>query len=67
MLEGWFVEGQTALLHGSAAGTMHRDTKPVPDESWRIPAAWRLVSVGREAASWQVYAGNKPVYALLGG
>lgn len=64
---GWFVEGQSALLHGGASGTLYRDSRPVPNGAWRIPAAWRLVSDGRKVAEWQVYADNKPVYALLGG
>ena len=66
-VDGWYVEEQSALLHGSARGTLHRDTRPAPDGAWRIPAAWRLISDGRKVTLWQVYADNKPVYALLGG
>jgi ketosteroid isomerase-like protein len=66
-VDGWFVEEQVALLHGKASGTLHRDIRPVPDGAWRIPAAWRLVSDGKKVVSWQVFADNKPVYALLGG
>ena len=65
-VDGWFVEDQVALLHGSASGTLHRDARPVPGGAWRIPAAWRMVSDGRKVVSWQVFADNKPVYALLG-
>ncbi len=66
-VEGWFFEDQAALLHGSAGASLHRQTRPVPSGEWRIPAAWRLISDGRKASLWQVYADNKPVYALLGG
>jgi ketosteroid isomerase-like protein len=66
-VDGWYVEEQSALLHGRAGGTLYRDTRPVADGAWRIPAAWRLVSDGRKVGLWQVYADNKPVYALLGG
>jgi ketosteroid isomerase-like protein len=66
-VEGWFVEEQAALLYGSASGTLYRDSMPVTNGAWRIPAAWRMVSDGRKVALWQVFADNKPVYALLGG
>ena len=64
-VEGLIVEGQEALLHGRARGTLHRDGHAVDGGGWEIPAAWRAVSDGRKVALWQVYADNKPVYALL--
>ena len=64
-VDGWYIDEQSALLHGSASATLYRHAVPVPDGKWRIPAAWRMVSDGRKVALWQVYADNKPVYALL--
>jgi ketosteroid isomerase-like protein len=65
-VEGMMVEGLEALLHGRARGTLHRDGRAVEGGGWEIEAAWRAVTDGRRVALWQVYADNKPVYALLG-
>jgi uncharacterized protein (TIGR02246 family) len=59
------ADEQEAMLHGRARGTLHRDGHNVPGGGWEIPAAWRAVSDGRKLSLWQVYADNKPVYALL--
>ncbi|HEX8262722.1 MAG TPA: nuclear transport factor 2 family protein [Allosphingosinicella sp.] len=65
-VDGLIVEGPEALLHGRARGTLHRDGHAVDGGGGEVPAAWRAVSDGRRVALWQVYADNKPVYALLG-
>ncbi len=65
-VDGLFAEEQEALLHGRARGTLHRDGHAVDGGGWEIQAAWRAVSDGRRIRLWQVYADNKPVYALLG-
>ena len=61
------TDGQEALLHGRARGTLHRDGRAVEGGGWEVPAAWRAVSDGRRVALWQVYADTRPVHALLGG
>lgn len=66
-VDGWFVDEMEAMLHGRAGATLYRDARPVEDGRWEIPAAWRAVTDGRKVSLWQVYADNKPVYALLGG
>jgi ketosteroid isomerase-like protein len=65
-VDGLIVDEMEAMLHGRARGTLHRDARAVDGGSWEIPAAWRAVSDGRRVALWQVYADNKPVYALPG-
>jgi ketosteroid isomerase-like protein len=65
-VDGMMIEGQEALLHGRARATLHRDGHKVEGGAWEINAAWRALSDGRRIASWQVFADNKPVYALLG-
>jgi len=64
-LDGMLVDEQEAMLHGWAGGTLHRGGGPVEGGRWRIPAAWRAVTDARRMLCWQVYADNKPVYALL--
>ena len=68
-VQGWFLgdDEMSVMLHGRASGTLHRDTRPVEGGRWEIPAAWRASTDARRVTSWQVYADNKPVYALLGG
>lgn len=64
-VDALFADGREAMLHGRASGTLHRDTRPVEGGRWEIPAAWRAVTDSRRVLLWQVYADNKPVYALL--
>ena len=66
-VDGMVVEDHVVLLHGRARATLYRDGRAVDGGGWEVPAAWRAVSDGRRVALWQVYADNKPVYALLGG
>lgn len=52
-------EGDTVLVAGEAGGTIDR-------ESWRTPAAWKVVIRDGRVAEWRVFADNKPVYEILG-
>lgn len=52
------AEGETMLLAGEAGGT-------IDGESWRIPAAWKMVIREDRVAEWHVFADNKPVYEIL--
>ena len=65
-VEGMIVEDQEALLRGWASGTLRRGGRTAEGGNWRIPAAWRAVTDSRRVLLWQVFADNKPVYALLG-
>ncbi len=64
-VDGWFFEGREAMLHGRASGTLHRDGLAVAGGRWEILAAWRAQTDSRRVLVWQVFADNKPVYALL--
>ena len=65
-VEALMTEGPEAMLHGRARATLHRDARPVEGGAWEVMAAWRAVTDGRKVSLWQVFADNKPVYALLG-
>jgi ketosteroid isomerase-like protein len=52
-------EGDTMLVAGEAGGT-------IDGESWRTPAAWKVVIRDGRVAEWRVFADNKPVYEILG-
>lgn len=66
-VEAMIAEDREAMLRGWAGGTLRRGGRSVEGGSWRIPAAWRAVTDSRRVLLWQVFADNKPVYALLGG
>jgi len=53
------AEGDMTLLAGEAGGT-------IDGESWRTPAAWKVVIRDGRVAEWRVFADNKPVYEILG-
>jgi hypothetical protein len=64
-IEGMLVEEQEAMLRGWAGGTLHRGGRALEGGGWRIPAAWRATTDARRVISWQVFADNGPVRALL--
>jgi len=65
-VEGWYLRGREAMLHGRAGGTLHRDASPVEGGRWEIKAAWRAKADSRRVLLWEVYADNQPARALLG-
>jgi ketosteroid isomerase-like protein len=52
------ADGETMLVTGEAGGSIN-------GESWRTPAAWRVVIRDGSVVEWQVFADNKPVYEIL--
>jgi hypothetical protein len=52
------AEGDTSLVTGEDGGT-------IDGESWRTPAAWKVVIRNNKVAEWRVFADNKPVYEIL--
>ena len=64
-IDGMLVDEGQVMLHGRAGGTLHRGGRAVEGGAWRTPAAWRAVTDAKRVLLWQVYADNKPVYALL--
>src|SRR5258708_39788933 len=53
------AEGETMVIAGEGGGT-------IDGESWRRPAAWKMVIRDGRVLEWQVFADNKPVYDILG-
>jgi uncharacterized protein (TIGR02246 family) len=66
-IETLMIEGQDALLCGTARGTVHRGGMAVAGGDWQAPAAWRATSDGSRLTLWQVYADNQPLRRLLRG
>jgi ketosteroid isomerase-like protein len=57
--------GDTVAVFGTASGTLTTDGNLDPANHWEMPAAWRAVITDSRIASWQVYADNEPVRALM--
>jgi ketosteroid isomerase-like protein len=51
-------DGEATLVAGEAGGT-------ICGESWRTPAAWKMVIRDGKVLEWHVFADNKPVYEIL--
>jgi ketosteroid isomerase-like protein len=62
-----FARGNQVAVIGSAGGTIAAGGQLLPENKWKIPAAWLAVVNNGKIQKWQVYADNKPVYDILGG
>jgi ketosteroid isomerase-like protein len=61
-----FAQGNQVAVIGSAGGTIAAaGGKLLPENKWKIPAAWLAVVNSGKIQKWQVYADNKPVYDIL--
>jgi ketosteroid isomerase-like protein len=49
-------------MFGFASGTYHRES---PENSWRLPAAWKAVFEGDKIKHWQVYADTKIPFDII--
>jgi ketosteroid isomerase-like protein len=63
--EAVFANGSRVAVFGEAGGTIARDGKLLPENEWRIPAAWLVFVENGLVTEWRVYADNKPVYDIL--
>jgi hypothetical protein len=60
------LEDETAVvLLGVARGTWSADGALDPADRWETPAAWRAVVEGDRLATWQVFADNEPIRAVM--
>jgi ketosteroid isomerase-like protein len=60
-----FCQGDTVVLCGSAQGTLAKDGTLPRENYWTTPAAWRVVVSQGKVRSWQVFADNEPIRAML--
>jgi len=59
------ANGNHVAVFGEAGGTVAANGELLPENRWRIPAAWRAVVENGLVREWRVYADNKPVYDIL--
>ena len=60
-----FQHGNVVAVFGAAGGTIVTRGKLLPENKWRIPAAWFASVEGGLVKEWRVYADNKPVYDII--
>jgi ketosteroid isomerase-like protein len=63
--EAVFANDLQVAVFGEAGGTIAGDGKLLPENQWRIRAAWLAVVENDLVKEWRVYADNKPVYDIL--
>jgi len=56
-----FQQGNTVVLIGTAAGTFSQDGTIDPQNSWKVPAAWRAITTGGCVAVWQLFFNPEPM------
>ena len=54
----------TAVLIGWSSGTFVQEGKLRPENSWRIPSAWRVVVESEKVAVWQLFAHQHVLHAI---
>jgi ketosteroid isomerase-like protein len=59
-------KGNVVALFGTAEGTFLVNGKLLPENHWKIPAAWKAVMRGEQVSQWSVYADNEPVWKVMG-
>ncbi|KPJ87543.1 MAG: hypothetical protein AMS18_14480 [Gemmatimonas sp. SG8_17] len=55
-ISDYFEENDTAVLLGWSSGTIIQNGELKPENSWRVPSAWRVVVESGKVAVWQLYA-----------
>lgn len=64
-VEDIFSRESVIALVGSAHGTYAVKGKLLPENHWRIPAAWKAVIRDDHIAEWRIYADNEPVWKIM--
>jgi ketosteroid isomerase-like protein len=59
------IGGTLAGLFGYAHGTFAADGQLLPENRWRIPAAWKARVRDGLISEWRVYADNEPVWKIM--
>jgi ketosteroid isomerase-like protein len=57
--------GTLAAIFGSAEGTYSVGGKLLPENHWKIPAAWKATVRDERIAEWQIFADNEPVWKIM--
>jgi len=64
-VEETFSQGSVVALFGSAQGTYAVKGKLLPENHWKIPAAWKATVRDERIHEWRIYADNEPVWKIM--
>jgi ketosteroid isomerase-like protein len=59
-----YEENDTVVLLGCSSGTIIHKGELKPENSWRVPSAWRVVVESGKVAVWQLYANQCALHEI---
>ena len=60
-----FSEGKTVIVVGEASGTYAPSGELLPENRWKLPAAWKAVTEENKIDEWQIFADLTPVLKVM--
>ena len=60
-----YSRGNRVVLTGIAAGTFSRKGELLPENHWKVPAAWRAETRDDRVEVWQLYVNPEPMRKIL--
>jgi uncharacterized protein (TIGR02246 family) len=59
-----YEENNTVVLLGWSSGTIIHEGELKPENSWRVPCAWRVLVDSGKVAVWQLYANQCALHEI---
>ena len=59
-----FEQNDTVVLLGWSSGTIIQSGQLKPENSWRVPCAWRVLVKSEKVAVWQLYANQCALHEI---
>lgn len=59
-----FEKNDTVVLLGWSSGTIIQNGELKPENSWRVPCAWRVLVESKKVAVWQLYANQCALHEI---
>lgn len=60
-----YSRGDRVVLTGIAEGTFSHNGEILPENHWRVPAAWRCEVKSDRVSVWQLYVNPEPMREIL--
>ena len=65
VLADMMQQGHIVGMFGAASGTFAVDGELRPENTWKVPGAWKAVTGGGFITAWHVYADNDPARRII--
>ncbi len=59
-----FEEKNTVVLLGQSSGTIIQNGQLMPENSWQVPCAWRVLIESEKVAEWQLFANQCALHEI---